>query len=201
MGLSMLLVFSKNQLLVLLIFIVCLCSIMLILALYYSFSCHLALICYSPFMLQTFSNLTSYHTSPLKVIRLMAFFFSTQGSLFGILALKSMCPIATRDILFLAFMPSHSPISYLTVLSSFSFSDSPSTSHLNIEVALAWSLLCPPQGLQTQMSTRSRWEMQMSDVEWLHFWTHRDILQFHKEICTLPFFFKHKTSVVYLPFS
>lgn len=77
MGLSVLLFFSENQLLALLIFIVCLfhytdfCSLLFLFI--YLFGYNLLFSIYS----STYSNLTSYRTTPLKRMKLMAFLFSS----------------------------------------------------------------------------------------------------------------------------
>lgn len=104
MGLSVLLVFSENQLLALLIIIVCLCSITLISALYYFFSSTcLGIICYSPFILRP---TLVWHPTILLHWNGWSWWlscFPVQWTLIWthvILALKSICIIPARDILF-----------------------------------------------------------------------------------------------------
>lgn len=77
MGFSILLVFSENQLLTLLIFfIICFCSISLISALSF-FPFYLLGYNWLPSINSSnYFNLTSYYTTLLKLIKLMAFLFS-----------------------------------------------------------------------------------------------------------------------------
>lgn len=138
-----------------------------LLCLYYFFSStHLGIICCSPFILQP---TLIWHPTVLLHWRCWSWWlccFLIQWTLVWthiILALKSICTIPTLDTLFLAFMPSHSPISCLTVLSSFSFSGPPSTWLLNTEMAQAWSFCVHPRDCKLRFlrgpDRKCKWRM------------------------------------------